>query len=551
MGLKLPIQIDRLRERLPGRRKAGSAPRGLAAVTALEVDGNRLRIAEASRSGGGGRIDGMRVVPLELPADADRSDAALLGAAVGKALAKAKVRGGPVVMGIPRASVILRTVVVPDTGAEGTIASLVQFQVARDLPFRIDEAVVDFQVLRRLPAKPAAEAGAAAPNSADSVDRVEVLAAVARRDSITFHTQLAEAAGIQLAALGWISQANATCLRIAAPAAPGSTRAAVVLRPDEVGIEVVEDGALVFSRGVPLAAGSVDDEAAWIRTVTIEVVRTLHAFAGSSGRPAPSAAFVLGGTGREAAVAAQLRERVDFPVDCPDLGTRLGLGPADSEAAAAGFSVAGLASGATDPAGLAFDFLSPKKPTPPVDTRRLKMLAGAVAAIAAIGLVLGIRSTLVNRRLAVLTQLQSEIVAAEKNRPTFRQKLQQAATLKAWSAENREWLDHYAHLSAILPPSEEVYLTSVAFGPNNAIRLAAQARSGEILAKLDRQLRAAGYDVKPLAITPGADRNGYGFRTTVELTVPAKLRFDLTKLSPPPRPADDGSLDAPRKGGAR
>jgi hypothetical protein len=179
------------------------------------------------------------------------------------------------------------------------------------------------------------------------------------------------------------------------------------------------------------------------------------------------------------------------------------------------------------------------------------MLAGAIAAIAAIGLVLGIRSTLVNRRLAVLNQLQSEIVAAEKNRPTFRQKLQQAATLKAWSAENREWLDHYAHLSAILPPSEEVYLTSVAFGPNNAIRLAAQARSGEILAKLDRQLRAAGYDVKPLAITPGADRNGYGFRTTVELTVPAKLRFDLAKLSPPPRPADDASLDAPRKGGAR
>ena len=78
-----------------------------------------------------------------------------------------------------------------------------------------------------------------------------------------------------------------------------------------------------------------------------------------------------------------------------------------------------------------------------------------------------------------------------------------------------------------------------------------QARNGEILAKVDRLLRAAGYDVKPLAVTPGADRNGYGFRTTVELTVPPKLQIDLAKLTPPPRPSDDVSLDPPKKGGAR
>jgi hypothetical protein len=155
------------------------------------------------------------------------------------------------------------------------------------------------------------------------------------------------------------------------------------------------------------------------------------------------------------------------------------------------------------------------------------------------------------RKMAFVEKLQEELTSGEKKRPTYRQMIQQANTLRLWSSEEREWLDHYAHLSAVLPPSEEVYLTSIAFGPNSAIRLGAQARSGEILAKLDRQLRAAGYDVKPLAVTPGADRNGYGFRTTVELTVPAKLKFDLSKLTPPVRPADDASLDAPKKGGAR
>jgi hypothetical protein len=165
--------------------------------------------------------------------------------------------------------------------------------------------------------------------------------------------------------------------------------------------------------------------------------------------------------------------------------------------------------------------------------------------------VLGVRKTLISRRETILAALQTELTTGEKKRPVYRQMMQQAATLKTWSAEERDWLDHYAHLSAVLPPSEEVYLTSVAFGPNRAIRLGVQARNGEILGKVDRLLRAAGYDVKPLAVTPGADRNGYNFRTTVELTVPSKLKFDLSKLTPPARPADDASLENTRKGGAR
>ena len=553
MGLKLPISLSALRDRIPGRQGSRTQQRGLPAATAVEVDGDTLRVAEATRSGSASRVESVRSVPLDLPEGADRNDPAVLGAAVAKALARAKVRGGPVVMGIPRTGVLLRTVAVPDTGAEGTIASLVQFQVARDLPFRADEAVVDFQVLRRLPARPPADGVTAGntPPAADAVDRVEVLAAVARRDAVQSLVRLAEAAGFPLAALGWVSQANAVALRNATPSAPGATRAAVVLRGDEVGIEVVRDGALVFSRGVPVPPADASDAGAWIRTVTIEVVRTLHAFAAGTGLDTPAAAFVFGGTGREQAVAQELRGMLGVEVDCPDLSARLGLGSADAPAVSAGFSVAGLAAGATEPAGLGFDFLNPKLATPPVDTRRLKVLAGAVAGIAVLVAVFAVRSTLVKRRQAVLDQLQSEIVAGEKNRPAYRQKLQQAATLRAWSAENRDWLDHYAHLSAVLPPSEEVYLSSIAFGPNNAVRLAAQARSGEILAKIDRQLRAAGYDVKPLAITPVSDRNGYGFRTTVELTVPARMKFDLAKLTPPARPADDASLDAPRKGGAR
>ena len=557
MGFSLKEWTGQIRSRIPGA-KAGARPalRGLPVAMALELDGSVLRLVEASRTGNASRIDQVLALPLDLPEDADRTDAAALGAAISKALSKARIKPGPVVMGIGRSQVILRTVAVPDTGLTGTIASLVRFQVARDLPFRLEEAVIDFQILRRLPAREASETattatpGAAAP---DSVDRVEVLVAITRQESVEFLRRVAEAAGLSLSAVGWISQANARCLRAAdTGSGPGTgPRALVALKSEEVGIEILEGGTLLFSRGMPMPSARDTDAETWIRTATIEVVRTLHAFGGSSGRTAPDSAWLLGGTGREDALSSALETRLGFSVPRVPVSRSLGLDRSEAEAVAAGFSGIGLALGATDPEGLEFDFLNPKRPTPPPDLRKVRLIAGLAAAVALLVAVLGVRKTLIGRREATLAALQAELVAGEKKRPTYRQMIQQAATLKAWSAEERDWLDHYAHLSAILPRSEEIYLTSIAFGPNRAIRLGVQARNGEILAKVDRLLRAAGYDVKPLAVTPGADRNGYNFRTTVELTVPPKLQFDLAKLTPPPRPADDVSLDPPKKGAAR
>jgi hypothetical protein len=48
--------------------------------------------------------------------------------------------------------------------------------------------------------------------------------------------------------------------------------------------------------------------------------------------------------------------------------------------------------------------------------------------------------------------------------------------------------------------------------------------------------------LKPLSITPANDKHGYNFRTTVELTIPKKLKPDISKAKPEPRPADDASL---------
>jgi hypothetical protein len=95
-----------------------------------------------------------------------------------------------------------------------------------------------------------------------------------------------------------------------------------------------------------------------------------------------------------------------------------------------------------------------------------------------------------------------------------------------------------------------VYLTLLSVSGQGAIHLGVQARNGETLAKLEKQLRAAGYGVKPLAVNPGADKFGYSFRSNVELIVPEKMKIELAKVQAPERPADDSSLQSGKRGGA-
>jgi hypothetical protein len=57
-------------------------------------------------------------------------------------------------------------------------------------------------------------------------------------------------------------------------------------------------------------------------------------------------------------------------------------------------------------------------------------------------------------------------------------------------------------------------------------------------------LREAGYEVKPLAITPGVDKYGYSFRSSVEVSLPDKMKIELAALKGGARPVDDGALEA-------
>jgi Tfp pilus assembly PilM family ATPase len=541
---------------------------------------------------GRGTVTRAASAALELAAEADRGDAQAMGKAVAQALGRLRLKPGAVVMGVPRASVLLRTLYLPEISVVEEVASMVHLQIAKDLPFRIQEAVVDFKVHAAVPAKAPGAAGGGraalteegAAGSQAAAPKMEVLVAVVKREVVDFYVKMATAAGVKLVSLGLFPYANVRCLEACHAAEAGAGVAIITLRPDEVGIDLVAREALLFSRGASLrrsgdSAGGPPGTAGlpsmestrlldesrpgsagagsegtgtggvggYVEAVTIEVVRSLHSYGGLDAPSPVSKMVVTGATGQEAAVAAALQARLGVACRVLEVGESISMSSGAGEPTACTMSAVGLALGANDEAGLPFDFLNPKRPAPPRDLRKLRLLLGAVALLAVLLFVFGLRSYLVNERVRLKMRLGQELIDARKKRPLYGRMRQQLSTIRDWTQGAHNWLEHYAYLSAVLPSSEEVYVTSLSISGSGAIRLSVQARSGQILAKLDKQLRAAGYEVKPLAITPGEDKHGYGFRSTVELEVPARMKFDLGKVKPPGRPADDASLDG-RKG---
>jgi Tfp pilus assembly PilM family ATPase len=447
------------------------------------------------------------------------------------------------------------------------LASMVHLQVGRDLPFRMDEAVVDFKVRRKISPPPVAtnEKVEGAPPA-----KLEVLVAAVKTEVVEAWRQTAELAGVKLSALGLLPYANARCVEACHVAEGNEPFALVSLRPDEVNIDVIAEQSLLFSRGAQVRPGyeaehpdpnssepppaAPKNEKEWaeefVNLVTIEVVRSLHAFSGMEPNSSVGKVVVSGATGFEERVLESLMKRVGRPCALLDPATALGFSDEGREQAAGAVAAIGLALGVNDPNGLPFDFLNPKKPAVQRDMRRIRILATASAIAAAVLFVFLLRGYLINQRTQLAKQWADKAAEAEKSRPIYTKMITQGKAVDDWSNGQRNWLDHYAFLSAVLPGSEEVYVPSIQISAQGTIRLAVQATSGEVLAKVDKQLRAAGYDVKPYAITPGADRNGYEFRSNFELTAPAKMKPNIAKVKPAPRPADDASLDPKiRKGG--
>lgn len=541
MALNLKTSWTRLTER---RSRPASSRRGRHTnVTAIDFAGERLHVVQAGLRNGVPRVLRHTSAPLDRPADAHAETGTESGPALAAALARTGIRPSAVVMGVPRARVMLRILDLPPADHEDEIAAMVRLRLHRDLPFDLDEAIVDFLTLSQLPPSAPSAASLGRPNTGTTAAPVRVLAAVVRRETIEHYQSLAKAAGIKLAGLGLRSLAIAQAARCCHPEAGAGCVALVSVHRQEVQCDVLSEGALVFSRVGALSANSepqtqpahptVESD---IESVLTEVARSFHGYEGIEDHHRITRCLVTGTTGAELALAEALARQWDFRADVLDPSGALSEAASTTEFLPHALPAIGLALGALEPDGLALDFLSPKRPRPARDNRLTRRLGVAAGILAVLLTAVAVRAHWIGSRERRRADLQEQIALGSKNLGAYRLVRNQARALSDWSAAGRNWLDHLTALSALLPPSPELYVTALSTSTRNTLNLAVKIRSGETVDRLTQKLRAAGYEVKAPAIMPSVDRFGFRFQANLELTIPSIITNDLDNLEVESRP---------------
>jgi Tfp pilus assembly PilM family ATPase len=514
---------------------------------AVDFDSHALRLVQAEQVGSIPRILMMREFPF--PQDLNVSDAEAVGGALGTALKEAGLSGSPVLLSVPRGQAVLKSLTLPAGVRKMDMPGMVHYQVQGDLPFRAEEAVIDFTVEEHYNADAARQNAAVAGGPATGV---HLLAAAVRMPMVDHYRRIAEAAGARLERLGLRPYANLRCVAACTVRRPEELVAVVHVTADQTEIDVIAGDSLSFSRSAVLrvpAAGKdnareVDES---IQSVVMEVVRTLQSYQAVQREEDIGAILVAGGTGIEARVTEVLGKRmgVQSEVLAPSGLVRARGGGNPS----AFITALGLAFGHCREDELRMDFLNPKRPVVQRDIRKVRAaVALAASALVALG---GIATgaMYVRSKDKVRTQLLEQKKKLSADAGKIQELVKRIKGIDAWASEGRDWLDHLAYLSWLLPGAKDGYVTGLTTTSSGSINIPFKAFNDSVLEDFYKRVTDAGYDLKLGDYDPGEDKYGFRYGMKMNLGINPKMTVNLASVKPVQRPSDDVSADpAKRKG---
>jgi len=510
---------------------AASVLGGAKRFAAVDFDSSRLRVVVAEPTAGGTRIRSTVSVPL--PDDLDVRDPQGMGGLLARTLKDIGFRGSGVVMNVPRSQAVLKPLSLPPGTPPEEFPGMVHYQVERELPFAVDEAVIDFTV---------ESGGSGGP---DEQQEIQILVAAIRLPVVDYYRQIAEAAKVELLRLGLRPYANLCCVEAAQAGTEHGYLAVVHITADETEIDLITDGSLAFSRSAvkDMSKAGTLDEVAKTRAVgslVAEVARSVQSYQAIERGAQVEAVLLAGETGVESQAAEQLAARLRTPCRMLETG-RLFDGGEAAKVPSAFVSALGLAM--EQPAGEAppFDFLNPKRPREKKNVKRTRIAAIAMGVAVLLVVALGARSVAIGRIARRVEDLKKTNNALKNAIKAAKKDADLVAAMESWVEGGENWLDRWAHISCLLPSAKDMYLTSLKTGEDGTLRLTVQARSSETITDLNKRLEEAGYRFKPGQLKDIRDRYGYNSSTTVRITGLPSEEVDLSAIKPAPRPPDDSS----------
>jgi len=509
------------------------APAGKPLV-AVDFDSRTLRIVQAARSGRQMTI--LKLAGATVPPELSLTDPQAVGEFLGRTLVEMGLAGSNVVMNVPRGQAVLKPLTLPPGTQKAELAQMVQLQMAKELPFRPEEAVIDFTTESHYDIDQA---------QTRTPEGVPVLVAATRLPVVDHYRQIAASAEVKLLRLGLRPYADHHCLRSCTDPGPTDCVALVHVTADETEIDVLEGRALSFSRSavVEVPAPAEDNAAAvaeTVRELTMEVARSFQSFQAVEGGRHVEKVLVAGGTGIEALLVDQLARRLGIP--CELFSPARWLPLPDGPDVAAFISALGLTLGQRGEQ-LPFDFLNPKRPPVQRDVRKIR--AALVAVLVVIGVVAGIAYgwSYLDEKDARLSKLRSTYKALEKDRKSIRKLGDRVEGIEAWRDAKTDWLALWTHISCLFPSAQDAYITDLKGNADGSVSFTVHAKSKDIVTALGKKLAASGYQYKPQKSHTSNDKFGYLFQTSMRVRRSEAMPRDLARLLPLPRPADDISAD--------
>ncbi|MHC4797426.1 MAG: pilus assembly protein PilM [Planctomycetota bacterium] len=452
-------------------------PIGERSSLCIDWDEGSLRVVDASLSRSEVRIH--RAVHVRLPQGTNVRDPASMGDFIRRTLGEHRIRTRKVIVDIPRQDVVLNLVSLPESSID-ELASMVHIQMAKDLPFGKDEAVIDF----------------ALTDQSGSATRKLWVAAV-RNMVLDHYKRVIAAAGLKLVRIGLRPFANQMAV-VSSQTATGRIMI-VDIGPAMSEINVIRDGSLVYSRAAsvsiapqgldkktggvvkpPVSAGGDDDigipleddnvvRPGPLEVLLIEVSRTIQAYRATDPAAHLDRIVLAGSAGIDRKVCDAFEDRFNTLTQMYEVPQSFKGLRAKEGATEAFCSVIGLALSSEHDDTHRFDFLNPKEPEAQRRERakRMPMKAVTVALFVATACVLAYNP--IRKQNAEIELLNIEIKQLNEDEEVRTELMKQLGDVRSWRASNVAWLDPLKQLADVFPPNKEAYITRLDINQKGAM----------------------------------------------------------------------------------
>jgi len=456
-------------------------------LLAIDWDARNLRLVLVRPRGEG--LELLKAVSIPVPVDVKLDDPEATGAFLREAMRQARISVKLAVMSIPRDQVVLNTLSLPPTPPD-EMPALVQFQIVKELPFAADQATVDFVV----------------GTGFDPKEPCGVLVAAIRNEQLAFYRQVAREAGLSIERIGLRPYANLHAVTAQTPGLRDKTFLLVEVGPQLTEIDIIKQGALVFSRAasvsLPDYGGTRSDryddsrissfevpdrepeegDRRAVNALMVEIVRSFEAHRATDPGVNIDRIVVCGASGIEQQLGQVLAARFAAQSELYTPERALDLTPQRAKELR-GFSAAlGLATGSAQKGLAAFDFLHPKRPVSKRQVRLKKVPIAVAAGLLFIGAVATTYAKFVLPKQDIVGIMDQRIEPKRQKAKIVREFKAQLEAVQGWLDSEQYWPEVLITLTENFPPDNEAAVTRLDFESRAKPR--SSARESRIVARL-------------------------------------------------------------------